>query len=126
MCSIIMRITTTTTPPLAESGALNMTISSGSVSLTTLFKQVGSNDYSGPTFKPTFQYLKDFSGGVGALQFDEAWIDERTVASATNDDIDLNGSAIQNAFGVNIALVEIVFFGLINAPKDPLASPNTT
>jgi len=103
-----------------------MTISSGSVFLQALFKQVGANDYSGPIFKPNFLYDKDFTGGVGNLQFDEAFIDERTVASATNDDLDLSGSALQNAFGVNIAFVEIVFFGLINAPKDPLAAPNTT
>ncbi len=69
--------------------------------------QTGSNDFGGPSFEPALRKIIDYVNGTGAGQADILFVDSRTVASATNDDIDLAG-ALTDAFGASVAAAEIV------------------
>lgn len=84
--------------------------------------QLGPNDFGG-SFSPTMEAMLQTSFGTGANQADLLFIDERTVASATNDDLDLAG-ALTSAFGATIAAVELVAVFVINRPRT--AAANTT
>lgn len=84
--------------------------------------QTGPNDFGG-TFTPLMSASADLSDGTGADQADILWIDERTVATGANDDIDLNG-VLTSAFGATIAMLEIASIFIINAPRSGAA--NTT
>jgi hypothetical protein len=61
--------------------------------------------------------------GVLQDQANLLWMDERTVASAGTDALDLNG-VLLNAFGQAISAVEIALLFIINAPRTGAA--NTT
>lgn len=85
-------------------------------------------DYQGPNsfddqLKSTIEKVLNLVDGTDANKTDEAYIAERTVASATNDDIDLAGS-LENVFGETITFAEIVGIIVINQQKDGTA--NTT
>jgi hypothetical protein len=54
-----------------------------------------------------YPYSKAFSTGVGAGQADQMFFDQRNIAASGNDDLDLTGTALQNALGVNIAFARI-------------------
>lgn len=84
--------------------------------------QTGPNDFGG-IFTPLLSQAFDLGDGTTAGNADILWCDERTVATAANDDIDLNG-VLTNAFGQAVAMVEIVAILIINAPKSGAA--NTT
>jgi hypothetical protein len=86
--------------------------------------QLGSNDFGGPQFSPTMEKIVSLSIGTGADQADILWMDERSVGTGANDDLDLNG-VLTNAFGATINAVEIVALFIINEPR--AGSPaNTT
>ena len=83
---------------------------------------------SGPRYNVALKYLQKLSEGVGASQIDLAYVDERSVAASTNDDIDLSG-VISTAIGVSFAAVEIVGIVIINAPfksNDPANTSDLT
>lgn len=63
------------------------------------------------------------SHGTGAKQADIAYLAERTVASASNDDIDLSG-VLSDVFGATITAAKLVALVLLNEPLD--GSANTT
>lgn len=67
----------------------------------------GSNDLGNPLFVPELKAQLQFIGGTTADAADIVFTDTRTVASATNDDIDLAG-VLTNAFGATITAAEIV------------------
>lgn len=69
--------------------------------------QSGSNDLGNPIFAPSLTALLQFTDGVTANKADIIFTDNRTVASASNDDLDLAG-VLTNAFGAAITAVEIV------------------
>ncbi len=85
--------------------------------------QAGANDFGGPAFAPTVQQTINTLLGTGANQADILFVDERTVASASNDDLDLAG-VLANAFGATITAAELVAVMVINAPVGGTA--NTT
>lgn len=85
--------------------------------------QAGSNDFGGPAFAPNVAARLNTILGTGAGQADILFVDERTVASASNDDLDLAG-VLANAFGATIAAAELVAILIINAPVGGTA--NTT
>lgn len=72
--------------------------------------QTNANDLNDATFAPLLKRIIDFASGTGAAQADLLWVDERTVSSASNDDLDLAG-VLTTAFGASLAAAEIV--GLI-------------
>mgnify|MGYP001810218307 FL=1 len=84
--------------------------------------QNGPNDFGG-SFSPTMQALLQTAAGTGANQADILFIDERTVNSATNDDLDLAG-VLTSAFGATITAAELVAVFVINARREGAA--NTT
>ena len=54
--------------------------------------------------------------GTGANNGDILFMDQRTVATGANDDIDLAGS-LSDAFGTTVAAAELVALFIINAPR---------
>ncbi len=86
-------------------------------------KQTGANDFGAPLFTPTVAALIELATGTLANQADLVFADERTVASASNDDLDLAG-VLANALGGTLAFVEIVAIMVVNKPKSGVA--NTT
>lgn len=84
--------------------------------------QTGPNDFGG-LFTPSILQSFDFGDGTTAGNADLLWMDERTVASGANDDLDLNG-VLTNAFGQAVNMLEVVAILIINAPKSGVA--NTT
>lgn len=84
--------------------------------------QTGPNDFGG-SFTPNMQALLQTANGTGAGQADILFIDERTVASNTADDLDLAG-VLASAFGATIAAAELVAVFVINARRSGAA--NTT
>lgn len=99
-----------------------MTVSSARLIARFQATQVGPNDF-GQQFSPTMERILDFTAGVAANQSDLLFVDERTVASATNDDLDLAG-VLLSAFGSAITFAELTGLILINAPR--LTGVNTT
>lgn len=86
-------------------------------------RQTGTNDFGTPLFTPEIAALIELANGTGVAQADLIFVDERTVASASNDDLDLAG-VLANALGGTLTFVEIVAIIIINAPKSGAA--NTT
>ena len=88
-------------------------------------RQTGSNDFGGPDFAPAVELLMQLTNGTAAHQADLLYADERTVASATNDDIDLAG-VLTSAFGAVITNAELVAVMIVNKPRADGAAANTT
>jgi hypothetical protein len=84
--------------------------------------QTGGGDFGGP-LPFEMQAIVNLATGTAAGQANIVWLDERAVASATNDDLDLNG-VLTTAFGATISAVELVALMVINAPRTGAA--NTT
>lgn len=85
--------------------------------------QGGGNDFGGPSFRPRVEHSLSFVDGTDAGEADILFVDERTVATASNDDIDLAG-ALADALGATVAAAELVGLVIINAPISGAA--NTT
>jgi len=54
-----------------------------------------------------YSAARSLSTGVGASQADQMFFDQRQIAASGTDDLDLTGTALQNALGVNIAFARI-------------------
>jgi hypothetical protein len=65
------------------------------------------NDLGDPVHAPQLKKQLSFGDGTTANNADIVWTDERTVSSASNDDLDLAG-VLADAFGDTIAAAEIV------------------
>lgn len=55
-----------------------------------------------------------FTTGVGANQINEVFSDIRTLADSATENLDLSGTALQNAFGTNLALARVKFIYIKN------------
>jgi hypothetical protein len=55
----------------------------------------------------SFAAARALQTGVGAGQADQMWFDQRQIAASGNEDLDLTGTALQNALGVNIGLARV-------------------
>jgi hypothetical protein len=76
-----------------------------------------------PTWAGAMDKVVSLTNGTGANQADLAYLAERTVNSASNDDIDISG-VLTDAFGSTITAAELVAFGFVNQQLDGTA--NTT
>lgn len=85
--------------------------------------QTGTNDFGGPSFTPEMTAAINLASGTVANAADVLWMDQRTVASASNDDLDLAG-VLTGAFGATFTAAELVGVFIINAPRNGAA--NTT
>lgn len=78
-----------------------------------------------PQWNGDINLMESYAEGVGAGQFNLAYLDERTVASASNDDVDLAG-VLASALGTSFAAAELALLFVLNRPRDPDAAANTT
>ena len=85
--------------------------------------QSGANDFGNDSFSPKMQALLQTTDGTTANKADILFVDQRSVASATNDDLDLAG-VLADAYGATITAAEVVALFVINAPIS--GSANTT
>lgn len=69
-----------------------MTIASASVALNINAVETGANDMGTPSFSLARQFLQAFTNGAAANMIDRIFCDNRTIAAATNDDLDLAGA----------------------------------
>lgn len=86
-------------------------------------QQVGGADFGPQSFTPEIKTLLQMLSGTTAGQSDRVFVDERSVAASTNDDIDLAGSLV-DAFGATLTFVQMTALLIINAPKTPGAAAN--
>lgn len=93
------------------------------ISATLRAKQTSTNDFGAPTFTPELAAVLNLGDGTTANNADLIFVDERTVASASNDDLDLAG-VLANALGGTLTFVELVAVLIINRAKNGTA--NTT
>ena len=85
--------------------------------------QTGGNDFAGDKFAPEMLQTISLTDGTGANQGDILFLDERTVTTGADDDIDLSG-ALTDTFGTTVAAAEMVALFVINKPISGTA--NTT
>lgn len=76
-----------------------------------------------PSWADSFDEVLSFADGTSANQCDLAYLAERTVASASNDDIDVRG-VLADALGSTINAAELVAIAIVNKQKN--GSANTT
>jgi hypothetical protein len=76
-----------------------------------------------PHWNALIEIANSISDGTGANQADRLYVAERTVASNTNDDIDLTGS-LSDALGTTITAAELAALLVYNKPLD--GSDNST
>lgn len=69
--------------------------------------QTGTNDFGGPRFTPSLEKVLQFGNGTTANNADILFMDERTIAASSSEDLDLAGE-LTNAFGATITMVEVV------------------
>lgn len=93
-----------------------MAITSATLMAFMRATETGANDYGGPVFSPAVEATLNITNGTSASQADQLWVDERTVASATNDDLDLAG-VLSSAFGTTLTMVKMVGLIVINRSK---------
>ncbi len=60
-----------------------------------------------PEAKVDKAYASLLASGTGAGQGDKFWTAQRTIAASANDDLDLNGGSLVDAFGVALGFVKI-------------------
>lgn len=97
--------------------------SQGSLNLKITASESSSNDFANPSWAANITHALNFTDGTAANQFDLVWFDERAVATASNDDIDLSG-ALSTALGTSFVAAEGVMIAIVNAPISGTA--NTT
>lgn len=86
--------------------------------------QAGSGDFGGPVFNPDpMRQEINFLPGVGLGNADLLFMDQRSILSGANDDIDLAG-VLLGPFGGTITMAELLAIFIINAPRS--GNPNTT
>lgn len=101
-----------------------MAITSAKLKVEWIVQQTGGNDYGdGGKLDATARKILEFTDGTTANAADIVFMDQRAVATASNDDIDLAGS-LSDAFGNTITMVEVVAVLVINEPITGAA--NTT
>jgi hypothetical protein len=85
--------------------------------------QLGANALAAQKFTPVVAATLALANGTGVNQADLVYAAERSVASATNDDIDVYG-VLADAFGATLNIAEIVAIAIVNVAADGVA--NTT
>ena len=64
-------------------------------------------------------YIVNLASGTGAGQADKVFHDTRTLGASANEDLDLNGAALTDAFGVGLAFVRIKGLFVAAAAANP-------
>lgn len=77
-----------------------------------------------PAWSSAIDQIISLTDGTGANQADILYANERTVASATNDDIDVAG-VLTDAFGATITAAKLVAIMIANIQRDGTANTTT-
>lgn len=89
--------------------------------------EVGALAQGGPYAGYEFSLIEQLLAGTGALQIDQCYIGERTVASATADSLDVAAGGLLDMFGNVLTMAKIKGIILLNRPRDITVDPlNTT
>lgn len=97
---------------------------SAQLNVSLAVNQSGANAFSGgPFWNGVMSLTQSFSNGTTANKIDIAYVAQRTVASGSNDDIDLAG-VLSDALGSTVTAAELVGVLIINKQVDGTA--NTT
>lgn len=75
-------------------------------------------DLETPSSALSFPLVSLLTNGAGASQANEKWSDERTLTTGANEDLDLSGTTLQNAFGINIAFLRIKYVLVYSLPTN--------
>lgn len=70
-------------------------------------------DFAAGSFPLAYNFAAAFANGTGANQADLLFWDQRTLAPSANEDLDLNGATLLDAYGANLAFLRIkgIFVG---------------
>lgn len=79
----------------------------GSVAVQIAMALSNPLDLSTPIDKLLQKFQFDLANGTGADQADKLWHDTRSIATATNDDLDLSGGALVDAFGTVFTIARL-------------------
>ena len=103
-----------------------MTTVSANFALHVDVAQKGADaNFGGPYWNGAIDWVTSFAAGVTAGKVDFAYVTELTIASATNNDLDIAG-VLTDVLGTTIAAAEVAAVIVVNKPKDPTAAANTT
>lgn len=97
----------------------------GSINLKIAASQAGSNDFGTPAWVGSIEQTLNFGSGTTASNIDLVFFDERTVASASNDDIDVAGSLLA-PLGSAFVAAELVAIVIVNKPLSGVNTTNLT
>jgi len=78
-----------------------------------------------PAWQGDVNLMESYADGVGAGQFNLAYLEERTVASGANDDVDLAG-VLASALGTTFTAAELALLFVLNRARDPDEAANST
>jgi hypothetical protein len=78
----------------------------GRVSFTGNYQKT-TLDFAAGSFPLAYNFATAFANGTGAGQADLLFWDQRVLAPSTTEDLDLNGSALQDAYGANLAMARV-------------------
>ena len=79
----------------------------GSLVLSVDLKNRLATDFGERAGDVPFSVTKALTDGVAANQIQKVFFDTRTLAASANEDLDLNGSALQDTLGANLALTSV-------------------
>lgn len=95
------------------------------LALNFSFGEVGSNTFNpGPYWSGAISHALSLVSGVGAGQFDLAYLAERTILTGANDDVDVSG-VLTTPLGVSFTAAELAGVIIINRQKDGTANTTT-
>lgn len=74
-----------------------------------LFEAIGeqTKDYDDTQDPLSLSKVVTLTTGTGANQANESFHDKRSLAASANEDLDLSGTGLQNAFGTDVALARV-------------------
>lgn len=99
-------------------------MTAATIKASIAISEAGANAFSsGPYWNGSLEFLATLSDGTTAGKADLSYMAERTVATATNDDIDLAG-VLTDALGATVTAAELVAIMIVNRQLDGTA--NTT
>lgn len=82
-------------------------LSDTNISLAVRTQMAEALDLKSRSALLTFTRGFSMPNGTGAGQADKVWEDTRTIAASGTDDLDLAGTALQDAFGANVTFVKV-------------------
>lgn len=79
----------------------------GSIVLSLDLKNRLATDFGERAGDVPFSITKAITDGVAANQFQKIFFDTRTLAASANEDLDLNGTTLQDTLGANLGLTSV-------------------